>query len=142
MRVWKSSVALSLLVLLSIPMVVDRRLHALEPQQEAIEITIRDSTFVKTKTTPIRPELPIAIIIHNDDSIRHGFTSPMLKGLLVEGDAEGVDFYGRGVDGVHIKPGKTVTLRMLVPAQGSFPFNCDLHSDMQGELYLLQVPVA
>jgi len=115
---------------------------ALEPQEQTIEITIRDSTYVKTKVTPIRAEIPVAIVIRNEDQIRHGFTSPMLKGLAVEGEGEGIDFYGRGIDGVHIGPGKTVVLRLLVPAQGSFQFHCDLHSDMQGEVYLLDVPVA
>lgn len=115
---------------------------SLEPQEQTIEITIRDSTYVKTKVTPIRAEIPVAIVIRNEDQVRHGFTSPMLKGLAVEGEGEGIDFYGRGIDGIHIGPGKTVVLRMLVPAQGSFQFHCDLHSDMQGEVYLLDVPVA
>ncbi len=66
----------------------------------------------------------------------------MLKGLAVEGEGEGIEFYGRGIDGVHIGPEKTVELRMLVPARGTSTFNCDLHSDMQGEVYLLDVPVA
>lgn len=115
---------------------------ALNPQEQRIEITIRDSTYLKTKITPIRAELPVEIVIHNEDHVRHGFASPMMTGLAVEGEGEGIEFYGRGIDGVHIGAGKTVMLRMLVPSQGIFSFHCDLHSDMQGELYLLEVPVA
>jgi len=113
-----------------------------EPSDQRIELTIRDSTYLKTKTMPIRPELPVTIVIHNEDTIRHGFASPLLPGLAVEGEGEGIEFYGRGIEGVHVGPGKTVNLRLIVPYQGSFPFHCDLHSDMKGEMYLLQVPVA
>jgi hypothetical protein len=131
-------------VILSLGLLAGAEEHvsAIEPGEQRVEITIQDATFLKTKTMPIRAELPLVIVIHNDDNIRHGFTSPMLKGLAVEGEGEGIDFYGRGIDGVHIGPGKTVSLRLIVPHQGSLPFHCDLHSDMQGEVYLLDVPVA
>lgn len=115
---------------------------AIEPAEQRIELTIQDSTYLKTKTMPIRSDLPVTIVIHNEDKVRHGFTSPVLSGLYVEGGGEGIEFFGRGTQGVHIGPGKTVELRMIVPFQGSFPFHCDLHTDMKGELYLLQVPVA
>jgi hypothetical protein len=134
--VWGAVVSLGLLA------AVEAEAPAIEPTEQRIEITIQDSTFLKTKTMPIRAELPVVMVIRNDDTIRHGFTSPMLKGLAVEGEGEGIEFYGRGVDGVHIGPGKTVMLRLVVPHQGGFPFHCDLHSDMQGEVYLLDVPVA
>ncbi|HEU4684221.1 MAG TPA: hypothetical protein VFS39_06950 [Nitrospira sp.] len=113
-----------------------------EPSEQRIELAIRDSTYVKTKTTPIRMELPVTIVIRNEDTIRHGFTSSLLKGVALEGQGEGIDFYGRGIEGVHIEPGRTVLLRMIVPTQGSFSFHCDLHSEMQGEVYLLEVPIA
>lgn len=136
----------SLLLSLSLCLGLLRESHGaeslLDTQEQYIEITIQDATFLKTKTMPIRAELPLRIIIHNEDKVRHGFTSPMLKGLAVEGEGEGIEFYGRGIDGVHIGPGKTVVLRLVVPHQGSFPFHCDLHSDMQDEVYLLDVPVA
>jgi hypothetical protein len=115
---------------------------AIEPAEQRIELTIRDSTYLKTKTMAIRPELPVTIVIHNEDTVRHGFTSPLLSGLYVEGEGEGIEFFGRGLQGIHIGPGKTAELRLVVPSQGSFPFHCDLHTDMKDELYLLQVPVA
>jgi len=132
-----------LLVLLagSIAGAVERSI-AIEPVEQRIELTIRDSTYLKTKTVPIRSDLPVTIVIHNEDPVRHGFVSPALSGLAVEGAGEGIEFFGRGIDGVHIGSGKTVQLRLIVPYQGSFSFQCDLHSDMKGEVYLLQVPVA
>lgn len=115
---------------------------AIEPGEQRIELTIRDSTYLKTKTMPIRSDLPVTIVIHNEDTVRHGFTSPLLAGVYVEGEGEGIEFFGRGLQGIHIGPRKTAELRMIVPSQGSFPFHCDLHTDMKDELYLLQVPVA
>jgi hypothetical protein len=64
----------------------EERVSAIEPGEQRVEITIQDSTFLKTKTTQIRAELPLVSVIHNDDKIRHGFTSAMLKGLAVEGE--------------------------------------------------------
>ncbi len=115
---------------------------AIEPGEQRIELTIRDSTYLKTKTMPIRADLPVTIVIHNEDTIRHGFSSPVLAGVYVEGGGEGIEFFGRGTQGIHIGPGKTAELRLIIPFQGSFPFHCDLHTDMKDELYLLQVPVA
>lgn len=142
MRRWNECAVLGGILTLQVIWGAGHQVSALDPQEQRIEITIRDSTYLKTKTTPIGAELPVSIVIHNEDTIRHGFTSPMMTGLAVEGEGEGIEFYGRGIDGVHIGPGKTVTLRMLVPSQGTFTFHCDLHSDMKGELYLLEVPVA
>jgi hypothetical protein len=139
---WNLCLVVTVLLLLGMRAEAEEGGSLFEPAEQTIDITIRDSTYLKTKTTPIRAELPIVIAIRNEDHIRHGFTSPMLKGLSVEGEGDGVDFYGRGIDGVHIGPGKTVRLRLIVPHQGSLSFHCDLHSDMQGELYLLEVPVA
>ena len=115
---------------------------AVQPPEQQIEITVRNSTFLKTRTMPIRPELPVSIVIRNEDDTNHGFVSPMLTGLAVNGHADGVEFFGRGIDGVHVGPRKAVVLRMVVPAQGTFTFRCDLHGDMQGEVYLLDVLVA
>ena len=114
---------------------------AIDPSEQRIELTIRDSIYIPTKVTPIQAGFPVTISIRNDDDKRHGFTSPMLKGLLVKGEADDVEFYGRGIDGVHIGPGKTALIQVIVPQQGALKFQCDLHSEMQGELYLLDVPV-
>ncbi len=111
-------------------------------QEQRIEITIRDSTFLRTKTAPIHPGFPIVIVIRNEDNIRHGFTSSMLAGLSIHGEGEGIESYGKGIEGFYIGPGKTLTIRFITQHQGRFTFQCDLHPDLKGEIYLLEVPVA
>ena len=111
-------------------------------QEQRIEITIRDSTFVRTKTAPIHPGFPTEIVIRNEDHIRHGFTSSMLAGLSVHGEGEGIESYGKGIDGFYVGPGKTLIIRFIAQHQGRFTFQCDLHPDLKGEIYLLEVPVA
>ncbi|MEX5217401.1 MAG: cupredoxin domain-containing protein [Nitrospira sp.] len=120
----------------------DRISSAVEPHDQRIEITIRDSTFLVTKTMPIHPGFPTVIVIRNEDKVRHGFMSSMLAGLSVHGEGEGIESYGKGIEGFYVGPGRTLTVRFITQHQGQFTFQCDLHSDLKGEIYLLEVPVA
>ncbi|HET6674125.1 MAG TPA: hypothetical protein VFG71_02235 [Nitrospiraceae bacterium] len=117
-------------------------LWAVEVREQRIEITIRDSTFLRTKTMPIHPGFPTVIAIRNEDNIRHGFTSSMLSGLSIHGEGEDIEAYGKGIDGFYVAPGKTLTIRFITQHHGQFTFQCDLHPDLKGEIYLLEVPVA
>lgn len=129
------------LILLACPS-IDTMPVAAQTREQRIEITIRDSTFLRTKTMPIHPGFPTVIVIRNEDNIRHGFTSPMLTGLSIHGEGEGIESYGKGIDGFYVGPGKTLTIRFITQHQGQFTFQCDLHPDLKGEVYLLEVPVA
>jgi len=111
-------------------------------QEQRIELIIRDSAFLLSQPAPMRLGLPTVIILRNQDIIRHGFTSPMLSGLLVHGEGEGVVSYGKGVEGFYVDPGKTLIIRFTNERPGSFSFRCDLHPQMKGELFLLEVPTA
>jgi hypothetical protein len=115
---------------------------AADAQEQRIEITIRDNTFIRTKTVPSHTGLPTVIVIRNEDEVRHGFTSSMLTGLSVHAEGDGIESYGKGIDGFYIGPHKTLTIRFITPHQGQFTFECDLHRDLKGEIYLLEVPVA
>lgn len=111
-------------------------------QEQRIEIVMRDSVFLLTKPAPIRPGLPTVIVLRNEDIIRHGFTSPMLFGLLVHAEGEGIASYGKGVEGFYVDPGKTLVIRFTTERPGSYPFRCDLHPQMKGEFFMLNVPAA
>ena len=111
-------------------------------QEQRIEIVIRDSAFLLTKPAPIRPGLPTVIVLRNEDIIRHGFTSAMLSGILIHGEGEGIAVYGKGVEGFYVDPGKTLVLRLTAERPGSYTFRCDLHPQMKGEFFLLEVPTA
>ena len=64
----------------------------------------------------------------------------MLIGLLVSGEDDQIATYGKGVEGFYVNPGKTLVIRFRTERPGSFPFHCDLHERMKGELYVLEVP--
>lgn len=109
-------------------------------QEQRIEIVMRDSAFLLTKPAPIRLGLSTVIVLRNEDIIRHGFTSPMLFGLLVQAEGEGIASYGKGVEGFYVDPGKTLVIRFTTERSGSYPFRCDLHPQMKGEFFMLNVP--
>ncbi len=106
------------------------------------EITIRNYDFLLNQPVPIRLHVPTVIILRNQDIVRHGFTSPMLAQMLVRGEGEGISAYGNGVEGFYVDPGKTLVIRFTPERPGKYSFRCDLHPDMKGELYLLEMPAA
>lgn len=111
-------------------------------QEQRIEIIIRDYAFMLTQPTAVRLHTSTAIILRNQDIVRHGFTSPMMAGLLLHGEGEGIAAYGKGVEGFYVDPGKTLVIRFTTERTGSYSFRCDLHQQMKGELYLLEIPAA
>lgn len=111
-------------------------------QEQRVEILIRDSTFLLTQPVTLQRGMSTVIILRNQDIIRHGFTSPVLHGLLVRGEGEGVAVYGKGVEGFYVDPNKTLVIRFPTEVPGKYSFRCDLHSDMKGELYLMEIPTA
>jgi hypothetical protein len=91
---------------------------------------------------PIRRGLPTVIVLRNEDILRHGFTSPMLFGLLVHAEGERIASYGKGVEGFYVDPVKTLVIRFTTERPGTYTFRCDLHPQMKGEFLLLEVPMA
>ena len=111
-------------------------------QDQRVEVTIRDSEFILSQPVPVRLHVPMVIILRNQDIVRHGFTSSMLTNLPVHAEGEGIAAYGKGVDGVYADPNKTVILRFTPERSGKYSFRCDLHPQMKGELYVLEIPAA
>ena len=116
-------------------------LETMPAQEHRIEIVIRDSTFLRTKAMPIRAGVPMVLVVRNEDQASHGFISPMFSGLQVTVEAGGIEVFGRNIDGVHVAPGQTAVIRLTHERQGKMTFRCDLHPNVEGELYLLDVPV-
>jgi hypothetical protein len=134
----------SVLVLAVVPWSIampETALNAASAQEQRIEIAIRDMAYVRTKTMPIRAGVPTTLVVRNEDPVRHGFISPMFAGLHVRAEGEGVEVFGKGIEGFHLDPGKTLVIRLTPERQGKITFRCDLHPDVEGELYLLEVPV-
>ena len=111
-------------------------------QEQRVEITIRNYEFQLTQPTPIHLHMPTIVILRNLDIVRHGFASPMLMHLMVQGEGEGIAAYGKGVEGFYVDPGKTLIIRFVPERPGKYSFRCDLHPKMTGELYLLEIPAA
>ncbi len=112
------------------------------PTEQRIEIVIRDYNFELVKPTPIQPGLPTVIILRNQDIVRHGFYTSMLTGILVQGEGEGIATYGKGVEGFYVDPGKTLVIRFSNQKPGKYSFRCDLHPQMKGEAYVMEIPAA
>ena len=111
-------------------------------QEQRVEIIIRDSEFLLTQPDGLQFGLPTVIILRNQDIIRHGFTSPMLLGLSINGEGEGIAAYGKGVEGFYVDAGKTLVIRFTPDRQGRWEFRCDLHPQMRGEIFQLEMSTA
>jgi hypothetical protein len=121
---------------------VDAQSQAQLLPEQRIEIVMRDYDFQIVKPMPIQPSLPTVVIVRNQDIVRHGFYSPMLTGILVQGEGEGVAAYGKGVEGFYVDPGKTLIIRFNNQRPGKYSFRCDLHPKMKGEMYVMEIPAA
>lgn len=121
---------------------VDAQSPAQGLPEQRIEIIMKDYDFHLVKPAPVRPALPTVIIIRNQDIVRHGFYSTMLQGILVQGEGEGVAAYGKGVEGFYVDAGKTLVIRFNNQRPGKYSFRCDLHPQMKGEAYVMDVPAA
>ncbi len=109
---------------------------------QRVEILIQDYAFVLTKPGALRPGLPTALILRNQDIVRHGFTSPAFPNLPLNAEGEGVATYGKGIEGVYVDPGKTIVLYFTPQGGANYTFRCDLHQHMKGELLTLELPAA
>jgi len=120
----------------------DRGSLAQLSSEQRVEIVIRNYAFEILRPAPIRPGLPTVMILRNQDIVKHGVSSQMLMGMLVHGEGEGVAAYGKGIEGFYIDPGKTLVIRFINDRPGKYNFRCDLHPNMKGEVYALEIPTA
>ena len=137
-------VVISIVILMASPVIhpVGDGASAGIPDEQRIEILIRNYDFEIIHRTPVTLGGEAVIILRNQDIVRHGFTSPALPQLYLRMEGEGVGAYGRGIDGLYIEPGKTLVIRLVIEHSGRLMFHCDLHPEMKGELVLLDVPAA
>jgi plastocyanin len=109
---------------------------------QRIEISIQEYAFVLGKPGAVRLGVQTAIILRNQDIVRHGFTAPVFAQLSLSLEGEGVSAYGTGIEGVYVDPGKTLVIYFTPERGGNYSFRCDLHKQMKGELYTLELPSA
>jgi plastocyanin len=131
-RFYQAVVAVSLIVLSAGSAVVA------SPVTGKVEIVIRNSVF-EFQGGVLRPNEPGTILLKNVDKVQHGFTSPYLEEQDVRVESAAGISYGKGIKGVYINPGETLQIHFIPNRAGSFPFRCDIHPNMKGELLLLSV---
>jgi hypothetical protein len=87
-------------------------------QEQRIEIALRTSVYVRTNTMPILAGVPTFLVIRNEDPVQHGFVSPTFAALSVRVKSEGIKVFGKGIEGVHLDPGRILVIRLTPEHQG------------------------
>lgn len=103
-----------------------------------IRIVIRNKTY-EFSGGIVKPDQPVTILLQNMDNTEHGFTSKLMEEFSIEVETAGATTFGKGIKGVHIKPGEKVRIHFTPSMPGSFNFQCDIHPSMKGELFVLSV---
>jgi hypothetical protein len=144
----RMAVAMGAVTLLTSGLLMPISVQAAEPEMK-IEVTMKDKAYiVKGVSTP---GALTAIVVRNEDSVTHGFSSPVFKEAIVRKEGGGVEFRGakgKGVRSYHLDPGRTMTLYFKKGSQPDaatgisdtqqIPFWCDLHANMKGEFLVVE----
>jgi plastocyanin len=112
-----------------------------EETGQQIEIVIRNFTYEFTPKM-LRPDQPVTLVLHNRDTVEHGLVSPLLPSSDVQVKSSDGTAFGRGIKGVHVQPGKSLSIQLIPSGPGQYRFECDIHPGMKGELLLLSVGTA
>lgn len=113
--------------------------QAAEPMK--IEVTITNKEF-KVSGHTLPGELT-EIVVKNQDSMTHGFTSPLLNDVGVKVEGEGLAIRGKNVNAYHVDSGKMMKILFTKhsksePETMRYVFWCDLHPEMKGELFIVE----
>ncbi|MBU6434744.1 MAG: cupredoxin domain-containing protein [Nitrospirae bacterium] len=107
-----------------------------------IHVTMKNRAYHVTGHTS--PGALTAIVLRNEDTVTHGFSSPLFRQTLVitEGDAEEIRRRGH-IFSYHVDPGKTATIYFKKSSPShheavQVAFWCDIHAQMQGEFLVVE----
>jgi len=107
-----------------------------------IHVTMRNRAYHVTGHAS--PGALTAIVLRNEDSVTHGFSSSLFRETLTITEGEADEIRRRGhIVSYHVGPGKTATIyfkkrspSLYEPVQVSFW--CDIHTQMQGEFLVVE----
>src|SRR6476659_2225456 len=113
-----------------------------------VEITIKDREHGYQTVGMTMPSQDTTIVVHNKDTVTHGFASKLFKDTPVRVDG-GVEVGGKNFKSFHVDPGKTMTLHFMTapskfdPATGGaesirHAIWCDIHPEVKGEVYVIE----
>ena len=116
------------------------RVQAAEPEMK-IEVTMKNRGYeTKGHSTP---GSLTAIVLRNQDTTAHGFSSNLFKHVTIKTEGEVSEVIGHGVKSYHVQPGKAGTLYFTKGhSEGretqQYPFWCDMHPHMKGEFLVVE----
>jgi hypothetical protein len=111
---------------------------AQDEERGAVEVVIRNSTFVY-QARILRVDEQAVIVVRNADTIQHGFTSAAIAEFDARVETDGVVTYGKGIKGLYLDSGQEVRIRFTPTRPVKMSFRCDLHPAMTGEIVFLSV---
>jgi len=111
-----------------------------------IEIIMQDRGYqVKGHSVP---DSLTVIVLRNQDTETHGFSSPLFKDLVIRTEGDAKEVKKNGIRSYHVPAGKTATLYFskasrVDPSTGirettQYSFRCDIHPDMKGEFLVVE----
>ncbi len=103
----------------------------LPTQEPEIEFTISNYKYLVMKASG-RIGKATTITVHNDDNVTHGFM-PTFNGRALHAEGEGQRIVVNGLEGFHIDPDTSLTVRVILESEGIIHFGCDVHPNMNGE---------
>ncbi len=86
----------------------------------------------------------VCTVIHlkNEDDVRHDFRSEIFQGSHTQVEGRDSISYGTGISGVFLEPGSEVDIRFTIDRPGQYQFQCSIHPEMTGEIFLVTVGAA
>ena len=107
---------------------------------QKIEIVIKDGT-AKVISGYAMTGSPNEIVVHNEDTITHGFNSSAFtddREVKMEGGSLAP---GKGPHVYRVDAGKTMVLKFTLSHQeesATFAFWCDMHPQIKGEMFIVE----
>lgn len=113
-----------------------------------VEVIIKDREKGYETTGFALMESPTVMVVRNQDTVTHGFTSRLFKEVPVRMEGDGLEVTGKRLKSFHVDPGKTMTLHFTKgsefdPATGiaetqHYVFWCDIHPEVKGEVLVVE----
>ena len=113
-----------------------------------VEITIKDRQHGYETVGITMPSHDTTIVVHNKDSVTHGFASNLFKGTSVRVEG-GIEVQGKNFKSYHVDAGQTMTLHFAtapskfdastgIAESARYALWCDIHPEVKGEVYVIE----
>jgi hypothetical protein len=116
-------------------------------QPAKVELTIKDREHGYETVGFTMPGQETIVVVRNEDTVTHGFASPLFKGIPVRMEG-GVEVVAKNFRSFHVDPGKTMVLQFATASSNFDQFGaaesvrhavwCDIHPEVKGEVYVIE----